>query len=139
MHRINENTIRRLMITTTLHCKISLSGRPHRRLMMSTESHAPDRVTTLTFPATSVTHQLSIMTLVAHLLLSVPNINARQSWNVVRNSETHEHTMQLILVTVTLKRYHKVSSSLHGQPVSLPSTLPHDQTSSHHQTPALPP
>ena len=92
--------------------------------MMRTDSRAPDRITTVTFPVTSLTHQLSIMTLVAHLLLSVPTINVRQSWNIVRDSETHEHTMQLILATVTLKRYHKVWSSLQGQPLSLPSTLP---------------
>ena len=75
---------------------------------MRTESHAPDRITTLTFPATSVTNQLFIMTLVAHLLLSVPNINAPQSWNVARDSETYEHTIQLMLATVILKRHHKV-------------------------------
>ena len=107
-HKIDEDTIHHLMITTTLPCKTQISRESQCRLMMRTESHAPDRITTLTFPTTSVTHQLFIMTLVDHLLLSVPNTNTRQSWKIVRENVIHEHTMQLILVTATLKIYHKV-------------------------------
>ena len=138
-HTVDENTIRRRVFTITLPCQTYLSGRSQRQLIMRTESHTPNRITTLTFPATSVTHQLSIMTLLAHLLLHVPNITARQSLNIVRDSATHYHTMQLILATVTLKRYHKVWSSLQSQPLSLPKTLPLHQPSSHKQTLDLPP
>ena len=70
-HDVDEHTWRRLEITTTL-----LITRPqfkwsNRRLMMRTTTHSPDLVTTLTFPADSLQHQLSILTLVTHLILSV--------------------------------------------------------------------
>ena len=70
-HDVDEQTWHRLEITTTL-----LSTRPqfkwsNRRLMMRTTTHSPDLVTTLTFPADSLQHQLSILTLVTHLILSV--------------------------------------------------------------------
>ena len=78
-HRLTDQTTRRLELTTSLHSKASVPGRPQRRPMMRTESHAPDHITTLTFPTTSTQHQLSIMTLVTHMLLFVPIITARQS------------------------------------------------------------
>ena len=31
-----------------------------------------------------------------------------RSWNIVRHDDTHHHTLQLILVTVTLNRYHNI-------------------------------
>ena len=77
-HRLTDQTTRRLDLTTTLPSKASVPGRPHRRPMMRTESHAPDRIITLTFPTASIQHQLSIMTLVTHMLLSVPIITERQ-------------------------------------------------------------
>ena len=90
--------------------------------MMRTESHAPDRTTTLTFPAASIQYQLSIMTLVTHMLLTVPTITARQSWNVVRDHKTHQHTLQLILATIILRSYHDIWASVSNVPFSQPST-----------------
>ena len=96
--------------------------------MMRTNVHAPDRITILTFQADSPQHQLSIMTLVTHLLLSVSSITAQQSWNIVRDGETHQRTLQLVLATITLKRYHKGWFSFLDQPTSLPSILPPPKT-----------
>lgn len=96
---------RRLELTTSM----PSVTHPRRRPMTRTESHAPDLVTTLTFPANNPQHQISIMILATHLLLTAPVITqAVQSWNIIRQGGTHHQTMQLILATVTLKRYHKV-------------------------------
>ena len=79
------------------------------RPMMLTRAHVPDLVATLTFPVDSVQHQLSIMTVATHLLLSVPYL--KQTYHMcstVRYVESHHHTLQLILKTVTLQRYYKV-------------------------------
>ena len=66
-HRITDQTTRRLELTTSLPSNASVSRRPQRRPMIRTESHAPDRITTLTFPVATTQHQLSIMTLVTHM------------------------------------------------------------------------
>ena len=76
--------------------------------MLRTTAYAPDLVTTLTFPADSAQHQQSILTLATHLLLTIPVITQRQSWNIIREKDSHRHTLQLILTTITLKRYHLV-------------------------------
>ena len=77
--------------------------------MMRTESHAPDLIPTLMFPTNSAQHQLSILTLATHLLLTAPILTPTlQQWNVVQNDDTHHQTLQLILATITLTRYHKI-------------------------------
>ena len=106
-HKLTDQTTHRLELTTNLFSTVSMPERSQRSPMMRTESHAPNGITTLTFPVESPQHQLSIMTLVTHLLLLVPSMTAQQSWNIVRDGDTHQHTLQLILVTITLRRYHK--------------------------------
>ena len=76
--------------------------------MMRTVTHEPDRITTLTFPAESKQHQLTILTLATHLLFSVPTLHTRASWDIIRHPSSHKHTLHLILATVTLKHYHKI-------------------------------
>ena len=102
--------------------------------MLRTESDAPDRLTTLTFPASTSQHQLSIITLVTHMLLSVPILNTQQSWNMVRDNEAHEQTLQLIIATITLRSYHKIWSSIAHVPAPLPqaTTLDHTPNTQRH-------
>ena len=76
--------------------------------MLRTTAHAPDLVTTLTFQADSIQYHQSILTLATHLLLTVPVIILCHSWNILRENDSHRLTLQLILATITLKRYHLV-------------------------------
>ena len=77
--------------------------------MMHTTTHAPDLVTTLTFPAYSLQHKQSILTLDTPLLLAVPCLKqTRHIWNITRQRGPHLNTLQLIMATITLKRYYKV-------------------------------
>ena len=108
IHDVDERTTRRLEITTTLPSKSLPPSGPNRRPMMRTTTHIPDLVTTLIFPANSLHYQILIMTLVTHLLLTVPNITSRQSMGIIRDVESHHNTLQLILATITLKQYHQV-------------------------------
>ena len=74
------------------------------------------------------------MTLVTHMLLSVPIITARQSWNIVRESETHQHTLQLILATIILRSYHNIWSSVSNVLLSQSSTTTLDHTTNNRKT-----
>ena len=119
-----------LILTTSLPSQRTESSGTRRRPMLRTASHAPDLITTLTFPADSIQHQQSILTLITHLLLTVPDITPRQSWNIIREKESHRHTLQLILATVTLKRHHLVWHTVvpdlpvtHTTPRSPPKTF----------------
>ena len=103
-----DPTSYRLLVTTSLPRQGAGSLSSRRRPMLLTTSHVPDLCTTLTFPADSSQHQQSILTLVTHLLLSIPIITPHQSWNIIREKTSHRHTLQLILATVTLKRHHLV-------------------------------
>ena len=77
--------------------------------MIRATTHTPDLGRTITFPADSIQHQLSLLTLVTHMSLSLPVVNTpHRSWNVVRYAKTHRQTINLILVTLTLKRYHHI-------------------------------
>ena len=69
IHEVDEKNTYRLVIITSLPSKRS---RSRRHPMMRTITYSPDPVTKLTFPADSTQHQLSIMTLATHLLLSIP-------------------------------------------------------------------
>ena len=71
-HVVNEYSTYRLVITATLPSTRSGTTRPRRHSMMRTTAHAPDTVTTFIFPANSIQHQHSIMTLANHLLLTAP-------------------------------------------------------------------
>ena len=92
-----------LIATTSLLRQCDGSSSSRRRPMFRTTSHVPDLVTTLTFLADSTQHQHSILTLATHLLLTIPIITQQQSLNIIRERESHRHTLQLILATVTLK------------------------------------
>ena len=71
--------------------------------MRRSVTHAPNRITTLTFSTNSPQHQLSIMTLAAHLLLSVHILLTRASWDIIQQLDTHAHTLRLVLATITLR------------------------------------
>ena len=101
-----EKNSYRVIVTTSLPCHQYGSSNAWRRPMLLTTSHAPDLVTTLTFPADSIQHQQSILTLATHILLTVPFITPQQSWNIIREKDSHRHTLQFILATITLKRHH---------------------------------
>ena len=88
--------------------------------MLRIINHVPDLVTTLTFPADSSQHQQSILTLATHLLLTIPVITQQQSWDIIRETTSHRHTLQLILATVTLQRHHLVWHTVMTNP---PATL----------------
>ena len=112
----NEPTPYRHVITTSLPSPRSDASRVRRRPMLRSTSHAPALVTTLTFPADSIQHQQSILTLATHLLLTVPAITQRQSWNIIRKKDSYRYTLQLILATVTLKRCHLVWDTIMTDP-----------------------
>ena len=76
---------------------------------MRTTSHTPEMGWTISFPIESVRHQIIILTLVTHMLLSILVFNTpTTSWNIVRHSHTQHQTMHLILFTLALKRYHLI-------------------------------
>ena len=109
IYDMDEQSRYRLEITSSLSERSPGSAQPRRRPMMRTAAYTPDLVTTFTFPADSRQHQISSMTLVTHLLLSIPCLKQTEYiWNTVRTTGSHKHTLQLILVTITLDRYHKV-------------------------------
>ena len=64
--------------------------------------------------------QQSILTLATHLLLTIPVITQQQSWDIIRETTSHRHTLQLILATVTLQRHHLVWHTVMTNP---PATL----------------
>ena len=58
--------------------------------MLRSTTHAPDPVTTLTLPADSTQHQLSIMTLATHLILFIPQLKrTKHVGNVLQQAESH--------------------------------------------------
>ena len=131
-HDVDEHTRYRFEITTSLPETHSRSSNPNlwRRPMMRTTPRTPDLVTTFTFPAASNKHQLTIMTLATHLLLLIPCLKQTEHvWNTIRTQDSHQHTLQLILTTITLERYHKVwVTVLQSRPPARP-----------HQPPSTPP
>ena len=90
-------------------CKLTLTtslqnsrSPPRRCPMLCSTTHALDSVTPLTFSAESTQHQLSIMTLTTHLLISIPQLeHTKYEWNIVRQAESHRHTLKLILAAIT--------------------------------------
>jgi len=99
----------RLTITTSLPSSTPSTKRPRRHRMMRTTSHTPLLGETITFPANSVQHQMTILTLVTHMLLSTPTLNTRLvSWGPVRHPNAHLQTLGIILATLALKRYHPI-------------------------------
>ena len=107
-HEVDERTTRYLEITIIFPSTCSPSTRPRRRPIMRTTTHTLDLLMTLTFPAEFLQNQVSIVILLTRLFLSIPTITSRQSWDIVREGKSRQHTLQLIIDTITLKRYHKV-------------------------------
>ena len=122
-HDENAQCTRRTIFTTSLPCS---RNRSRRRPMMRTTAHNPDLTTTLTFPASSPQHQLSLMTLATHLLVSLPQLHHTNNvGNILRQADSHRHTLHLIMATVTLGRYHKVwFTNLHEHARQDPLLLP---------------
>ena len=84
----NKPTSYCLIITTSLPCQRSGSSSERRRPMLRTTAHDPDLVTALTFPADSIQHQQSILTLATRLLLTVPIVTRQQFWNIIREMDS---------------------------------------------------
>ena len=97
---------------------------------MRTTSHTPTLGDTISFPAKSVQHQMTILTLVTHMLLSAPNLDATKlSWKAVRQPTTHQQTLGIIMATLALKRYHPIWFTsgpplLHTDPPDLAPSAP---------------
>ena len=109
IHEVDTHSRFCLEITTRLPETGLGSAQPRRLPMIRTTAHTPDKVTPYTFPADSLHHQLSIITLVTHLLLSIPCLKQTEHvWNTVRTIGSHQYTLNLIMATITLDRYHKV-------------------------------
>ena len=88
---------------------------------MNTTSHTSDMGCTIHFPVDSIQHQMTILTLVTDILLSIPVIYMPHlSWNIVRQPNTHQQTIHIILATIALKRYHTIWFT----PSPLPSPVP---------------
>ena len=78
-------------------------------IIMRTEFHAPDLISTLTFPTSSAQRQLSILTLATHVLLTAPSSLHHYNNGTSFDTTTHTiKTLQLILATMTFTRYHKI-------------------------------
>ena len=90
-----------LTTTTSLPSSLPSTKRPRQHLMMRTTSHTPNLGETITFPAESVQHQMTILTLVTHMLLSARTLNTRLiSWGPVRQPNAHQQTLGIILATL---------------------------------------
>ena len=135
----NANSLlsaQRLTITTSLPSSLPSTKRPRRYRMMRTTSHSPNWGETITFPADSVQYQMTILTLVTHMLLSVSLLRLTLlSWRPVRQPTAHQQTLGIILVTLALKQYHPIWFT--SGPPLLP-TVPSAQSTSGPQTPLLP-
>lgn len=92
-HEADDWTTYHLEIITILPSKLSRFNRINLHPMMRTTTHTSFLVSILPFPAESTQHQLSIMTLATHLLLSIPIIiETQQSWNTIQKVGSHQHT-----------------------------------------------
>ena len=123
-HTTDAVTTRRFTITTSLPSSLIPSKRPKRRHMTRATSHTPDLGTVLTFPADSVQHQMTILTLATQMLLTIPVIHApHMVWKIIRQPHTHLRTLHLILATIALKRYHPILFTDEATPTTAtPST-----------------
>ena len=116
-----------LTITTSLPSSLIPSKRPQRQRMTCTTSHTPHFGIILTFLTDSVQHQMTILTLAAHIILSILVLYAqRLCWNIVRCPHTHEHTIHLLLATLALKRYHPIWFTNDATPPHATLTAPID-------------
>ena len=92
-HTTSTVTTRRFTLTTSLPSSLIPSKRPKRHHMMRTTSHTPDLGTVHIFPADSVHHQMTILTLATQMLLTIPMIHApHMVWKIIRQPHTHLRT-----------------------------------------------
>ena len=76
---------------------------------MRIASHIPTLGETIAFPVDSVQHRLIILTLVTHILLSVPVFHSPlRFWRTIRHPNAHHQTIGIILATLALKWYHPI-------------------------------
>ena len=76
---------------------------------MRTTSHTSDLGETIAFPTESVQYQMTILTLVTHMLLSMLVLEIPcLSRNILRHTNSQHHTIHLVLTTLALKRYHSI-------------------------------
>ena len=86
---------------------------------------------------------MTILTLLTHMLLSIPVFHTPPlSLNIVRYTTTHHQTMLIILATFALKQYHPIwftpsSSLLPTSPID--RVVPYSDSSSLARVPPLPP
>ena len=110
---------------------------------MCTTSHTPNPSQTLTSSVDSVQHQMILLTLVTHILISSPSIKLLYtSWNIVRQPQTNHQTLHLILATPTLQRYHSIwytSSATLSPDTPTYRMLPFSDLSSQVSVPSVPP
>ena len=132
----------RPVITTTLPSTQHTFRRPQRLLVVHTMAHIPDLGRTITFLVKSTHHQLSIVTLTIHILLSLTVINiSHLSWNIVRSTNTHRLSLSNGTITSSsppiqhsvlwhppTNQYHAVTHNLcpHQWPLTLASIRYHE-------------
>lgn len=77
--------------------------------MMCTTSYTPNPSQIITSFVDSVQYQMTLLTLVTHILISSPSIKLLYtSRNIVRQPQTNHQTMLLTLANLALKRYHPI-------------------------------
>ena len=77
--------------------------------MIRATAHTPTLGDTISFPADSVQHQMTILTLVTHVLLSVSVLKPPLiSWRPVRQQTAYQETLGIIMLTLAFKRYHPI-------------------------------
>lgn len=107
--------------------KIFAQYKPHIRATKTEPhtSHYNTRSRSNNALATSPQHQLSIKTLATHLLLTTPPSNSRQSWDILRDIESHHNTLQRMLANTTLHHYHQVWYTILDTRQHTATHLPH--------------
>ena len=111
-HNQNKISPQRLTLTTTLSSTQSTSRKPQRQYTIHTMTDTHDLGRTITFPAYSIHHQLSILILTTSMILSLPIFDIKiLKWNILRYISTHRHQTHLILTAIILRRYHKIWST----------------------------
>ena len=121
----NNRTVsaQRLTITISLPSSTISFKRSKHQHMIRTTSHTPDLGETITFSAESVEYQMTIPTLVTHMLLSIPVLKTPSLlWTIVRHTNAQQHTPHLVLATFALKRYHSIWFTLTATPIPAPRT-----------------
>ena len=116
--------------------------RPQRERVIHTMSHTPDLSRTITFPAESIQHQMTMLILAPYMLLLIQVFNTSHiSWNIIMYTTTHRQNYGLILETFALTRYHLIwfTSSPTQNPTTTTTTTDWVITFSYTNTMAIAP